>query len=40
MMYVFSAAIRCGLIEAFSSPIRRPNRWSFSAAIRCGLIEA
>ena len=37
---MFSAALRCGLIEAFHPPIHAGPHPEFSAALRCGLIEA
>ncbi len=36
----FSAALRCGLIEAFHPSARAVSATAFSAALRCGLIEA
>jgi len=37
---MFSAALRCGLIEAQDYTTRASGSLSFSAALRCGLIEA
>ncbi len=36
----FSAALRCGLIEAALAPYLTDLPTKFSAALRCGLIEA
>ncbi len=38
--YWFSAALRCGLIEAYFLKCFYWPEWLFSAALRCGLIEA
>ena len=37
---MFSAALRCGLIEARTPIECKIFAWTFSAALRCGLIEA
>ncbi len=40
LLRLFSAALRCGLIEAPAERSATPPAFAFSAALRCGLIEA